>query len=212
MPSSSRPDSPPRPGVRFTAILGLLILPVVLAGAGVRPLEATRAAARFRILLDGGRPFEAGEMALQRTLSGCGPTALHNLLLSLEVPSPGPAALGRMSGTGFRGTSLAGLVRSARALGVPLRPRRPSARELLTLRTPYLAWLGEGHFVTVLGVDATGRLLIHDPGVGGYRLSFRAFRRRWGGVVADLEVGRSIPSAVPGSSNGPGIHSPSDRR
>ena len=157
-------------------------------------MDAARAASRVRLLLEGGRPVASGrELLLQRTLWDCGPAALHNLLVSLDAPTPGPEALARTSGTGAGGTTLAGLVRSARALGVPLRVRRPSAQQLASLPGPYLAWLREGHFVTVLSADSAGRLTVHDPGLGAYRVSLRSFRRRWGGVVAHPEGSRRAP-------------------
>lgn len=179
------PTHPARSRFRRRALGGLLLLPGLLVLAAFRPADPGRAFARARVALSGGRLVASGRLALQETPWDCGPTALHNLLLSLGVPTPGPAALARMSGTRPGGTRLGGLVRAAREVGVSLRARRATLDELSAVRAPFLAWYREGHFVTVLEVGASGRVRIHDPGVGGYRLPVRAFRRRWGGVVAE---------------------------
>lgn len=211
--SVPRPRRLPASSIRARATAGLLVLPAVVLLGTVRPLQATRTLARIHVLLAGGRPFSSPTLLLQETLRDCGPTALHNLLLTLEVPSPGPAVLARTSGTRMEGTSMGGLVRSARRLGVPLRARRVPASRLPSLTPPFLAWLGEGHFVTVLAVEDGGWITVHDPGVGGYRLPLRAFGRRFGGAVADLPSGGSPPRhslRVP--REGPGTHFPFHRR
>lgn len=200
-----------RPRARTRALLGLLLLPAVLSLAAFRPPESHRALARARIVLSGGELFPAPEMALQETPSDCGPTALHNLLRTLGVSTPGPAELARRSGTAPGGTRLGGLVRAARELGVPLRARRVTETGLSYLRTPFLAWYREGHFVTVLTVEAGGHLRIHDPGLGGYRLPIRAFRRRWGGVVADL-ARKPLEDSARVPPVGPDPRPPSHRR
>lgn len=209
---STRPSHPsPRPRARRRALLGLLLLPGILVPATFHPADSFRALARTRVALDGGRSFSAGRLSLQEGPWDCGPTALHNLLLSLGVPTPGPEELARMSGTGRGGTSLGGLVRAARSLGARLRARRIATSDLRSVGPPYLAWYREGHFVTVLGMEPDGELRIHDPGVGGYRLPMREFRRRWGGVVADLapDPAHRLSREPRG---GPDPRSPSDRR
>lgn len=197
---------------RVAAALTLVVLPGVLGlVAAADPVGTTRWMSRAQLRAEGARPVEGGDLLLQRSLSDCGPVALHNLLRLLGVRSPGPEALAEMSGTSARGTSLGGLVRAARTLGVPLRARRIDLDDLTDDDLPLLAWLRRGHFVTVLHRTESGGLAVHDPAAGAFRIPRRALHRRWGGVVADLEAARPAPFD-PEPPLGSGILSPSHRR
>jgi len=218
MSSTVRSVAPSCPPARFRGAAGLLLVPAVLGLALARPPGLGRAAVRFGFALSGARQVPVAGLLLQRGVADCGPTALHNLLTALGVPSPGPSTLARLSGTGPTGVSLGGLVRAADAAGVALRARRVSAAGLVGLRAPFLAWMKPHHFVTVLALGPGGNLVLHDPGAGAYRISLQAFRRRWGGVVADLAPGGATSAGsrpvlfLPASSFDPGTRAPSDGR
>lgn len=204
---------PTRTRRRAAVLVALFVVPAAVAlAAASDPVRTTRVAARVRLHLEGARSLEGkSDLLLQRGLADCGPVALHNLLRVLELPSPGPEALADRSGTSAGGTTLGGLVRAGRALGVPLRSRRIALDDLTDDRLPLIAWLQPGHFVTVLRRTKGGDFVVHDPAAGAYGMPASALQRRWGGVVAVLDphASRLLGPELPNRS---GNHSPTHRR
>jgi len=117
---------------------------------------------------------------LQSGLTDCGPAALATLVITLGGTPPSSDSIASLAGTGARGTTLAGLARAARALGLDAELGRVDPAALADMDTPLLAWVDEGHFVTVVP-DPSGSALVLDPQVGPYRIRGRALRRFWSG-------------------------------
>lgn len=144
------------------------------------PLEAGRRAKRATIRARGGTFESFPGAVLQSGLSDCGPAALATLLRTLGGDPPTLDSIAALAGTGARGTSFAGLARAARTLGLESELVRvdPAAKD--RLESPLIAWVEEGHFVTVVP-DSSGSVLVLDPQVGPYRIGLEALFRFWSG-------------------------------
>lgn len=157
---------------------GLAML--VLAMAPADPGEVSRWAYRAIIRARGGTFVSFPGVVLQSGLSDCGPAALATLVRTLGGTPPSTDSIASLAGTGARGTTFAGLARAARELGLDPELGRVDPAALAALDTPVLAWVDEGHFVTVVP-DPSGSALVLDPQVGPYRIGVRSLRRFWSG-------------------------------
>ena len=181
----------------------LLITVFVAASASGAPLDApepdrmARWASRMILRARGGTFVSFPGVVLQSGLSDCGPAALATLLLTLGGSPPSLDSLAILAGTGPRGTTFAGLERAALALGMETELTRLDSAALAVLDTPVIAWVDEGHFVTVVP-EAKGDALVLDPQAGPYRISMRGLRRFWRGEALLLRPARnSAASADP---------------
>lgn len=163
---------------------GLLVLglgaTLAVAFVPADPVEGTRWASRAIIRARGGTFVTFPGVVLQSGFSDCGPAALATLLRTLGGTPPPLDSIAALAGTGARGTTFAGLARAARILGVPSELVRLDSVALAVLDTPVIAWVDEGHFVTVVS-GSSGDALVLDPQAGPYRISLRGLRRFWGG-------------------------------
>jgi ABC-type bacteriocin/lantibiotic exporter with double-glycine peptidase domain/CRP-like cAMP-binding protein len=91
-------------------------------------------------------------------------------------------------GTTADGTSAAGILRAARAVGFEARVVKASKSALDTLARPFIAhWQGD-HWVVVTHTDAK-RVTFDDPGLGHRRVSPEEFKKEWSGYVVQAEPG-----------------------
>lgn len=144
------------------------------------PLDAGRRAKRATIRARGGTFVSFPGAVLQSGPTDCGPAALATLLRTLGGEPPTVDSIAVLAGTGARGTTFAGLGRAARLLGLESDLVRvaPAAKD--SLDTPLIAWVEEGHFVTVVP-DSSGSVLVLDPQTGPYRIGVEALRGFWSG-------------------------------
>ena len=100
-------------------------------------------------------------------LGNCGPRAL--LLAAGEIGVKSDiATLAKAAGTDADGTSLEGLVKAAKSIGLKAEGVQVDRDALRQLSTPLIAWWEGNHFVAVLKISEnafTGEVsaLIHDP-------------------------------------------------
>lgn len=181
-------------GVASASSLTLAVLPTDPAWA---PRWGYRAVIRAR----GGAFVSLPGVVLQSGLADCGPAALATLVVILGGAPPGLDSIGALAGTGPRGTTLGGLARAARALGVEgdLRTLDPGV-----LSGPVLAWVDGGHFVTVLP-DGPGSFLVLDPQAGPYRIAGPRLRGFWSGEALVPRPARisADPAVHPSTQGGP---------
>ena len=183
LPTDQRGPDRVRARRRVTASGVLLGVVATLAGMAVvptDPMAAGRTAYRATIRARGGTFVSSPGVVLQSGPSDCGPAALATLIRTLGGTPPPTDSLARLAGTGARGTTFAGLARTARLLGVPGELRRLGPAALAALDTPVLAWVDGGHFVTVVP-DSSESALVLDPVVGPYRIGRARLRRYWSG-------------------------------
>jgi ABC-type bacteriocin/lantibiotic exporter with double-glycine peptidase domain len=161
-------------------LLGVVGTLAGTTAAPTDPMAAGRSAYRATLRARGGTFVSSPDVVLQSGLSDCGPAALATLLQTLGGTPPPTDSLARLAGTGARGTTFAGLARTARRLGVIAELRRLSPAAMAALDTPVIAWVDGGHFVTVVP-DSAGSVLVLDPQVGPYRIGRARLRRFWSG-------------------------------
>lgn len=178
---------------------GAVLLGVVLAGAAAAavprdPVSVSRWAYRAIIRARGGTFVSFPGVVLQSGFSDCGPAALATLLRTLGGTPPTSDSIAVLAGTGARGTTFGGLLSAARALGLRAELERLDPAALAVLDTPVLAWVDEGHFVTVVP-GPQGSVFVLDPQAGPYRIRTSALRRYWNGEALLPRPGRA--SAAP---------------
>jgi len=166
--------------VALGVLHGIGVMLAASTAAPSDPVAAVRFAYRTTLRARGGTFVSSPGVVLQSGPSDCGPAALATLLRTLGGASPPTDSLARLAGTGARGTSFAGLARTARLLGVPNELRRLSPAAMAALETPVIAWVDGGHFVTVVP-DSSSSVLVLDPQVGPYRIGRARLRRYWSG-------------------------------
>jgi len=164
---------------------------VLLAGAAAAvaaaalpddPSAAGRWARRATIRARGGTFVSFPGAVLQSGPTDCGPAALATLIRTLGGTPPTLDSIAVLAGTGARGTSFAGLARAARSLGLENELVRVDPAAKASLDIPVLAWVEEGHFVTIVP-ESPGSVLVLDPQAGPYRIGLRDLRRHWSGAA-----------------------------
>jgi hypothetical protein len=100
----------------------------------------------------------------------CGPRALALVCRQLGIVAD-LAQIRKDAGTTAKGTSLAGLERAAKKLGLSARGVQVDRAGLLTITPPAIAWMDGNHFVAVRNVQTAplsseATVTIHDPSVG----------------------------------------------
>lgn len=163
------------------------------AAAPSDPLVASRWGYRAIIRARGGTFVSFPGAVLQSGLSDCGPAALATLLRSLGGTPPPTDSIAVLAGTGAHGTTFSGLARAALTMGMRTELGRLDPAAMAALTTPVIAWVDEGHFVTVVP-DPSGSALVLDPQAGSYRIGMESLGRYWSGEAllprpAHTEVG-----------------------
>lgn len=106
------------------------------------------------------------------------------------------------AGTDASGTSVYGLVRAARSLGLHAEAVRGDMEDLSTCQFPLIAHVvtrqGLLHFVVVKGIRR-GRVHLADPAVGHYAMALDAFAEIWKTGVAVLVTGSAAGVPEPPS-------------
>ena len=177
-------------------LAGMLGTAAVACLAAGDPSRAARVAARIGVAMAGGTYLGRDGMVMQTGLADCGPAALANLLGAVGASVPSLDSLGRLAGTGAEGTPASGLIRAARASGVPLVLRRVSTDSLASARKPFIAWVDKGHFVTVAEQSPGGRVVVLDPQVGRYSIEQHAFKAIWSGEAILLAGSAGSPATA----------------
>lgn len=174
--------------LRAVALLSAVLLFVgACAAVAHDPAATMRAVGMVRIAASGGRYAGLDATVLQRTSWDCGPAALASLARHLGVQTPTLDEIGRRAGTTPAGTSLGGLVRAARTLGIAGHAVRVDSSNRASVPLPIVAWVHRGHFVTVIARTADDRVDVLDPQIGRYSLPASVFLRMWSGEALVLE-------------------------
>ena len=95
----------------------------------------------------------------------CGAFALLKACERLGVPST-LESVRRLAGTNEKGTTLKGLSKAAKALGLKAEGVQVSRQALAEMQVPAIAWVNEDHYITVLGLSGSekeGTAAIYDP-------------------------------------------------
>jgi hypothetical protein len=95
----------------------------------------------------------------------CGPRALALVCQQLGV-SVSVERLRPLAATTQKGTSLEGLAKAARALGLKAEGVQVSREALAEIETPAVAWVNGNHYISVQSVKGEGEqgtAVIHDP-------------------------------------------------
>ncbi|MGH9101086.1 MAG: cysteine peptidase family C39 domain-containing protein [Acidimicrobiales bacterium] len=164
-----------------------------LVGVDAEPVEEDPAPA--------GRPVPARRRVRRRPVvrqideMDCGVAALAMMCRyhGKRVPL---SRLRTLVGTSVDGTSAAGILRAARAIGFDARALKASKSALDRLPVPFVAhWQGD-HWVVV---TATGprQVTFDDPGLGHRRVALEEFCNAWSGYVIEAHPG---PAFVRGGS------------
>jgi len=188
LPSSHRPAPHPRGSTtsarRSAAAVAVLVGCVAAASAltwvGVRPLRSGRWIYHQIIRVRGGDFIQVPGAVAQSGFADCGPAALATLLVMLGLDPPSTDSIARLAGTDALGTTFSGLQAAAAELGLHSEIRRLPPPAQRRLRTPLIAWVDQGHFVTLIP-DAPGVVVVLDPQVGPYRIRRDRLRRYWSG-------------------------------
>jgi len=178
------------------ALAGVVATLAALAAAPADPLAVGRSAYRATIRARGGTLVSSPGVVLQSGVTDCGPAALATLIHSLGGTPPPTDSLARLAETGARGTTFAGLARTAQLLGVATELRRLDPAAMDALSTPVIAWVDGGHFVTVVP-DSSGSALVLDPQVGPYRIGRADLRRFWSGESLVPVRTEAWPAGIP---------------
>jgi Peptidase C39 family len=118
----------------------------------------------------------------------CGPQALKIAADMLGV-SADIANLRKSAGTSRDGTSLDGLEKAAKSIGLRSESLQVDKDALAQISTPAVAWLDGNHFVTLLGVSRDSATL-HDPNEGKEKeMPLLELLSRSGGIVLTLKKG-----------------------
>jgi hypothetical protein len=118
----------------------------------------------------------------------CGPKALKIAAEVLGVSSD-VAQLRKSAGTTSEGTSLAGLEKAAKSVGLRAESLQVDKDALAQIQTPAVAWLDGNHFVALLGVSRDSATL-HDPNDGKQKeMPLLELLSRSGGIVLTLKKG-----------------------
>ena len=120
----------------------------------------------------------------QSRRNSCGPAALA-MLLSARGIFVSADELERRMQPGPRGVSLATIVTTARAYGVPLDSWRLRFDALDTLTTPAILWIDGDHFVMFDSLTSAGAYL-QDPATGRVLVPRHRLHERWDGTAAVL--------------------------
>jgi hypothetical protein len=180
----------------YGVLAGAVATLAALAGAPADPLAVGRSAYRATIRARGGTFVSSPGVVLQSGVTDCGPAALATLIHALGGTPPPTDSLARLAETGARGTTFAGLARTAQLLGVATELRRLDPAALDALSTPVIAWVDGGHFVTVVP-DSLGSALVLDPQVGPYRIGRADLRRYWAGEALVPARTEARPVGIP---------------
>ena len=105
------------------------------------------------------------------------------------------AEVRRAIGTTETGTSLAGIARGARALGLEARMVRALDRDLATLPLPAIVHVDGDHWVVLYDVEER-HVRVADPRAGPLRLPRRQVKERWSGYAALLAPPTQSRTAV----------------
>jgi ABC-type bacteriocin/lantibiotic exporter with double-glycine peptidase domain/CRP-like cAMP-binding protein len=101
--------------------------------------------------------------------------------------------------TGVDGTSLAGIVAGAKAIGLRARAVKASESRLHELPVPFVAHVDQNHWVVVYDADER-RVRIADPARGLRRQSRREFEDRWSAYAAQVEYTPALEQAPLGEA------------
>lgn len=138
--------------------------------------------------------FAADRAAAQREAAACGPRAVYLLLNHLGIPAT-YAEIRDAIPLSDQGASIAELQRCLRSFGVECSIRRLNPTEMLTVRTPMIAYLSHlyvgntaGHFLFVPSMRPGGPDTV-DPVTGrrGEPWNWRSFSDAWSGVCLVVE-------------------------
>jgi len=159
-----------------------------------RPAEASAAFERVRAdypsFFLAGRAEEAlragrsdGATERQREAAAdCGPRALLVVCERLEVPAK-LAALRHTAGTKASGTTLEGLAKAAKSLGLKAAGVQMDRNAMLNLNSPAVAWVDGSHYISVLEVRGD-RAKIRDPNRDrDEEMTIAELQRRSGGIL-----------------------------
>jgi ATP-binding cassette subfamily B protein len=142
-------------------------------------------------------------IALQHDTSDCGPAALLTVL-RMHGQDCSVEYLREQAGTDASGTSVYGLVRAARSLGMHAEAVRGHIGDLATCRFPLIAHVvtreGLLHFIVVKGIRR-GRVQVADPAMGHYRMTLDAFAELWKTGVAILVSAPTAAAPEPPSAS-----------
>jgi len=184
IPADPRVRGPKRQPARrgaLAVLAGLSCVAVVCVLVTSDPNLVPRVFGRVSIVLSGGTLIDDSTIVFQKGVADCGPAALANLARVLGVEAPSIDSLARLAGTEVTGTRASGLIAAASALGIHLYPNKTQPDELSHLKTPFIAWIKQSHFVTVEGRSHPKLLTVSDPIIGRYKLTEETFLSSWTG-------------------------------
>jgi hypothetical protein len=118
----------------------------------------------------------------------CGPKALKIAAEVLGVKTE-VSELRKSAGTSGEGTSLAGLEKAAKSIGLKAESLQVDKDALAQIQTPAVAWLDGNHFVALLAVSRDSATL-HDPNDNLEKeMPLGELLSRSGGIVLTLKKG-----------------------
>lgn len=104
----------------------------------------------------------------------CGATCMKMLLAYYGVDVP-PDDLIKECNTRIIGCTAKDLLRVGRAHGLDMKAFKMDPEELVRQDRPSIIWWKYSHFVVLCGQDDEGKVVICNPDLGRYRMSFATF-------------------------------------
>ena len=153
------------------------------------PVSQSSPTLRLTVRTSLAKGLSGGGMAYS---ADCGPRALKIACDALGLESS-VAGLTKAANTGRDGTSLEGLTRAARSLGLSAEGVQVDKDALLQVPTPAVAWLDGNHYVALLkigrnAVTGSSSAVIHDPNEGVEKtIPLEELLSRSGGIVLTLK-------------------------
>ena len=155
-------------------------------GSGNTPKSRVAAAKPFPALVSPARHTAT------TASSDCGPRALLLVCQHLNAPAT-LAMLTQAAHTTKQGTTLAGLEKAAKAVGLQANGVQVDRDALKQLNKPAVAWLDGNHYVALLSVDGD-TATIHDPNDKSEKqVDVSDLLSRSGGIL--LTLAASVPGA-----------------
>lgn len=117
----------------------------------------------------------------------CGPRALLLVCREMGVTAVDLETLRKAAGTKASGTSLEGLARAAKGMGLKAKGVQMDRQALAQLSSPALAWVDGNHYIAVLSVSGDAAS-VHDPNTPQKEeMTLDDLLRRSGGVLLTLQ-------------------------
>lgn len=129
----------------------------------------------------------------------CGATCLKMLLSYYDIDVE-LSTLIEECNTNIVGCSARDILEAGRIHGLDMKPFKIDAAEVVNQDRPSIVWWKHHHFVICCGRDADGKVVIINPDLGQYRMTFGTFESFYSGIALFNGVPADIVESTDASS------------